>query len=147
MSEAAVPTFIRNPCPPGACECDREQLLADPDADKRVLGLTREEEKRLVARIETISTYGELMRMIDRMRELLGIELQIAPGANEVRTTRGFQIQLTECPGLCRKTRQAIPAAIRRCLENHPDVGYAILDEQGLFGAGDSGLPGGGEIG
>ena len=137
MSVAAVPIFIRNPCPPGACECDRDRLLADPDADKRVLALTREEEKRLLARIETISTYGELMRLVDRMRQLLGIELQIAPGANEVRTMRGFQIQLTERPGLCRKTRQAIPAAIRRCLENYPDVGYAILDEQGLFGAGD----------
>ena len=138
MSEAAVPIFIRNPCPPGACECDRDQLLADPDADKRVLALTREEEKRLVARIEGISTYGELMRMVERMRQLLGIELQIAPGANEVRTVRGFQIQLTDRPGLCRKTRQAIPAAVRRCLENHPDVGYAILDEQGLFGGENS---------
>ena len=78
------------------------------------------------------------MRLVDRMRQLLGIELQIAPGANEVRTMRGFQIQLTQRPGLCRKTRQAIPAAIRKCLENYPDIGYAVLDEQGLFGAGDS---------
>ncbi|MET0964591.1 MAG: hypothetical protein ABWY05_17510 [Noviherbaspirillum sp.] len=138
MSEAAVPIFIRNPCPPGACECDRDRLLADPDSDKRVLALTREEEKRLVARIEGISTYGELMRIVERMRELLGIELQIAPGANEVRTMRGFQIQLNDRPGLCRKTRQAIPAAVRRCLENHPDVGFAILDEQGLFGGENS---------
>ena len=138
MSEAAVPIFIRNPCPPGACECDRDRLLSDPDSDKRVLALTREEEKRLVARIEGISTYGELMRMVERMRQLLGIELQIAPGANEVRSTRGFQIQLNARPGLCRKTRQAIPAAVRRCLENHPDVGYAILDEQGLFGGENS---------
>lgn len=133
MSVAAVPMPLRNPCPPGACECDRDRLLADPDGDKRVLALTREEEKRLVARIESISTHSELKRLVERMQLLLGIELRIAPGANEVRTMRGFQIQLVERPGLCRKTRQAIPAAIRRCLENHPDVGFAILDESGLF--------------
>lgn len=139
MSEAAVPVFIRNPCPPGACECDRDRLLADPGSDKRVLALTREEEKRLLARLEAVSTLQDLKRMIERMRQLLGIELQIAPGSNEVRSTRGFQIRVAERPGLCRKTRQAIPAAIRRCLENHPDVGYAILDETGLFGPGDRG--------
>ena len=48
MSAATVPVFIRNPCPPGACQCDRERLLADPASDKRVLALTREEEKRLL---------------------------------------------------------------------------------------------------
>jgi hypothetical protein len=109
-------------------------LLADPLSDKRILKLTREEEKRLVARIETISTYNELKHIVERMDQLLGLELRIEPGANEVRTTRGFQIRLTESPGLCRKTRQAIPAAVRRCLENHPGLGYAILDAQGLFG-------------
>jgi len=139
MSEAAVPVFIRNPCPPGACECDRDRLLADPGSDKRVLALTREEEKRLLARLEAVSTLQDLKHMIERMRQLLGIELQIAPGSNEVRSTRGFQIRVAERPGLCRKTRQSIPAAIRRCLENHPDVGYAILDETGLFGTGDRG--------
>lgn len=139
MSEAAVPVFIRNPCPPGACQCDRERLLADPDSDKRVLALTREEEKRLLARLEAVGSLPELKRMIERMQQLLGIELQIAPGANEVRTTRGFQIQVTDRPGLCRKTRQAIPAAVRRCLENHPDVGYAILDEYGLFAGSEGG--------
>ena len=133
MSETTIPVFIRNPCPPGACECERDRLLADPGSDKRVLALTREEEKRLLVRLEAVSTLPELRRMIERMEQLLGIELQIAPGPNEVRTTRGFQIQVADRPGLCRKTRQAIPAAVRRCLENHPDVGYAILDEQGLF--------------
>ena len=137
MSAATVPVFIRNPCPPGACQCDRERLLADPDSDKRVLALTREEEKRLLARLEAIGTLPELKHMVERMRQLLGIELQIAPGPNEVRTTRGFQIQVADRPGLCRKTRQAIPAAVRRCLESHPDLGYAILDEYGLFGRGN----------
>jgi hypothetical protein len=133
MSEAA-PFAIRNPCPPGACQCDRDRLLSDPHSDKRILQLTREEERRLIARIEAISTYDELKRIVERMRTLLGIELQITPGAHEVRTVRGFQIQLVESPGLCRKTRQSIPAAVRRCLESHPDVGYAILDAHGLFG-------------
>lgn len=146
MSVAAVPVFIRNPCPPGACQCDRDRLLADPGSDKRVLALTREEEKRLLARLESISSLPELKHMVERMRQLLGIELQIAPGPNEVRTTRGFQIQVAERPGLCRKTRQAIPAAVRRCLENHPDVGYAILDEYGLFGLDDGGPPPADEI-
>jgi len=141
MSEAAVPVVIRNPCPPGACQCERDRLLADPASDKRVLALTREEEKRLLARLETVSSLPDLKRMIERMRQLLGIELQIAPGPNEVRSTRGFQIRVADRPGLCRKTRQAIPAAIRRCLENHPEVGYAILDEYGLFGEGDGPAP------
>ncbi len=141
MSAATVPVFLRNPCPPGACQCERDRLLADPGSDKRVLALIREEEKRLLARLEAISTLPELKRMIERMQQLLGITLQIAPGPNEVRTTRGFQIQVTDKPGLCRKTRQAIPAAIRRCLESHPDVGYAILDEYGLFAASDDGHP------
>ena len=147
MSEAAVPVFIRNPCPPGACQCDRERLLADPASDKRVLALTREEEKRLLARLEAIGTLPELKHMVERMQQLLGIELQIAPGPNEVRTTRGFQIQVADRPGLCRKTRLAIPAAIRRCLETHPDVGYAILDEYGLFGRGDGEATAADEIG
>ena len=43
----------------------------------------------------------------------LGIALRIAPSAVEVRTVRGLAIVLGELPGLCRKTHQAIPAAIR----------------------------------
>lgn len=137
MSEPAV-ISLRNPCPPGACQCGRDRLLADPRSDKRILKLTREEEKRLVARIATISTYDELKRIVERMDQLLGLKLHIEPSAHEVRTMRGFQILLIDCPGLCRKTRQAIPAAVRRCLENHPELGYAILDEQGLFGSSRS---------
>ena len=41
------PFAIRTECPPGACVCGREALLNDPDADLRVLRLTRDEEKRL----------------------------------------------------------------------------------------------------
>ncbi|MGH8356550.1 MAG: hypothetical protein ACRESF_03575, partial [Pseudomonas sp.] len=36
---------IRQPCPPGACDCNREQLLDLPGADARILHLTRQEEK------------------------------------------------------------------------------------------------------
>lgn len=123
---------IRTECPPGACVCERERLEA-PGADRRILMLTREEEKKLLARIEAVASYEELRRLEQRMQALLGITLRIAPGPNEVRTVRGFQIELGELPGLCRKTRQAIPAAVRRCLDQHPDIAYAILDAHDLF--------------
>ncbi|TWI66456.1 hypothetical protein IP91_02273 [Pseudoduganella lurida] len=125
---------IRKECPPGACVCERELLEADPAADKRVLRLTREEEKRLIARIEAIASYEELLRLGQRLNDNLGVTLSIAPGPNEVRTVRGFAIELAPRPGLCRKTRQAVPAAIRRCLDAHPDIAYAILDAHDLFG-------------
>jgi hypothetical protein len=126
---------IRTECPPGACVCERERLLADPAADLRILKLTRDEEKKLLARIEAISSYDDLRKMERKMLELLGIALRIAPGPNEVKTVRGFSIELAELPGLCRKTKQSIPAAVRRCLDQHPEIAFAILDEHGLFGA------------
>jgi hypothetical protein len=126
---------IRTECPPGACVCERERLLADPAADLRILKLTRDEEKKLLARIEAISSYDDLRKMEQKMLELLGIALRIAPGPNEVKTVRGFSIELGELPGLCRKTKQSIPAAVRRCLDQHPEIAFAILDEYGLFGA------------
>ena len=51
------------------------------------------------------------------MEEQLGIRLRIAPAFGEVRSMRGIRMRFEEQPGLCRKTRQAIPAAIRRGLE------------------------------
>lgn len=125
---------IRTECPPGTCVCDREQLLQHPDADVRILRLTQMEEKKLIARIEQITSYDELLRLIERMQSQLGITLNIAPGPNEVRTIRGLLIQLQEQPGLCKKIRQSIPAAIRRCLDKNPDIVYAILDAHDLFG-------------
>ncbi|GIZ50224.1 hypothetical protein [Noviherbaspirillum aridicola] len=124
---------IRKECPPGACTCRREQLFEGPGGDMRILLLTREEEKRLVARIEELTTLADLRRIADRMREQLGMVLRIAPGGAEVRTVRGLSITLDEQPGLCRKTRQAIPAAVRRCLERHPEIVYAILNERDLL--------------
>ncbi|EJR9166392.1 hypothetical protein N0974_004639 [Salmonella enterica] len=38
---------LRQPCPPGACVCNREQLLEAPGADLRILQLTRQQEKIL----------------------------------------------------------------------------------------------------
>lgn len=131
--QQTVDFTIRTECPPGLCVCDRERLLADPGSDKRVLRLTREEEKRLVERIEAVASYEDLRKLEQRMYQLLGIALSITPSANEVRTVRGFHIELAELPGLCRKTRQSIPAAVRRCLDQHPEIAYAILDSEGLF--------------
>ncbi|WP_431478175.1 hypothetical protein [Massilia eburnea] len=129
-----MPPFpIRKECPPGACDCQRESLLQDAQADMRVLRLTQEEEKRLLERIEAISTYAELMRIGQRLQEQLGVSVHIAPGPNEVRTVRGFQIALGDRPGLCRKTRQAVPAAIRKCLDRHPEIAFAILNAHDLF--------------
>jgi hypothetical protein len=127
---------IRSECPPGACVCERERLLAEPGADLRILMLTREEERKLLARIEAISSLADLRGMEQKMHQQLGIALTITPSANEVRTVRGFSIELGELPGLCRKTRQSIPAAVRRCLDRHPEIAFAILDEHGLFGSG-----------
>ncbi|HYD97307.1 MAG TPA: hypothetical protein VEC01_18425 [Noviherbaspirillum sp.] len=128
-----LPFPIRKECPPGACICGRDELLADPHADIRALRLTREEEKRLIARIEGITSYADLMHVADLMRAQLGIVLRIAPRANEVRTVRGLSIRLDEQPGLCRKIRQSVPAAVRRCLERSPDIVYAILNAHDLL--------------
>lgn len=135
----ALPYPIRQQCPPGACSCGRDGLLdalaAAPETDARILRLTREEEKRLIARIEAIASYEELEHMTLRMDQLLGMAVRITPSARGVRTVRGLAIELAERPGLCRKTRQAIPAAIRRCLDRHPDIVYALLNARDLLGA------------
>jgi Trp operon repressor len=127
---------IRKECPPGACSCQRvhaEKLLADPQADLRILRLTKEEEAKLLARLEALQTLPDLHRMQERLQAQLGIVLTIAPGPNEVQTVRGFHIQVEEQPGLCRKTKQAIPAAVRRCLEARPAIAFEILDADGLW--------------
>ncbi|MES2153155.1 MAG: hypothetical protein V4508_25525, partial [Pseudomonadota bacterium] len=76
----SLPFPIRIECPPGACVCERETLLADPDGDCRVLKLTREEEKKLLERIEQIGSYEDLCKLGLRLEELLGVALRIAPG-------------------------------------------------------------------
>lgn len=130
----ALPFPPRTECPPGLCVCQREALIADPDGDTRVLMLTREQEKKLVERIERIDSYEQLLHVGKLLYDQLGVVLSITPSPREVRTVRGIQILLVEQPGLCRKTRQAVPAAIRRCLEQHPDISYAILNANDLLG-------------
>jgi hypothetical protein len=124
---------IRQPCPPGACICEREPLLETPGADLRILSLTRSEEKRLVERLENLQSLSDLERLQRRMYEQLGLRVEIAPGFNEVRTMRGINITLGELPGLCRKTRQSIPAAIRRGLEKRPEIAYELLNANDLL--------------
>jgi hypothetical protein len=125
---------LRSECPPGACVCDRDRLLGEPDADLRPLRLTRMEEQKLIDRIEGIATYEELKRLQEKIRSNLGVELKITPSPNEVRTLRGIVILLEDRPGLCKKVRQSIPAAVRKALERHPEITYAILDANDLFG-------------
>ncbi|WP_282338809.1 hypothetical protein [Pseudomonas sp. PS02288] len=128
-----TPPPTRQPCPPGACNCERERLHETPGADLRILGLTRSEEKRLLERLENLTDLPDLEHMQRRMYEQLGIRLEIAPGFNEVRSMRGLQIQIDPLPGLCRKTRQSIPSAIRRALEKRPEIAYRLLDANDLL--------------
>jgi len=129
---------IRKQCPPGACVCGRDILSLDPAADLRVLKLTKDEEKKLIAHIDNISSHADLTHLATLLQAQLGIALRITRSAREVRTVRGFTIELIERPGLCRKTRVALPAAIRRCLDRKPEIAFAILDEQDLLGPGQA---------
>lgn len=129
----ALPFPIRTECPPGACVCDRDALLQNPGADARVLQLTVTEEKKLLQRLENITSLADLRRMRDRMEQLLGIRVSISPSPNEVRTLRGITILVHEQQGLCRKTRQAIPAAIKKGMERQPEIAFELLNEGGLF--------------
>ena len=124
---------IRQPCPPGACDCGRDPLLETPGADLRSLFLTRTEEKRLVDRLENLQSLQDLEHLQRRMFEQLGIRVDIVPSFNEVRTMRGIGIQVGELPGLCRKTRASIPAAIRRAMEKRPEIAYDLLNANDLL--------------
>lgn len=128
------PPPLRQPCPPGTCDCRREQLLDNPDADWRILRLTAHEEKRLLARLESIQSLADLEHLQQRMQEQLGIHLSIAPSHGEVRSMRGFSIDFAEQPGLCRKTRRSIPTAIRRALGKQPEIAFRLLDAHDLLG-------------
>lgn len=125
---------IRQECPPGACVCDRESLFRDAGSDKRVLALTQEQERRLIERIGNISSYDDLRHVSGLLYRQLGVVLRVTPSPREVRTVRGFIIVLEDQPGLCKKTRQNVPAAIRRCLESKPEIAFAILNAHDLLG-------------
>lgn len=127
------PFVLRNPCPPGVCDCQLEQLLESPDADRRILRLTRSEERRLLERLESLKSVADLEHMQEKMYELLGIRLQVEPAHGEVRSARGVHLHFEEHPGLCRRTRQGIAAAVRRALDRQPEILWRLLDAQGLF--------------
>ena len=133
MTASAHPFPVRTECPPGACNCGRDALLHNPAGDLRVLRLTREDEKRLLHRLENLTSLSDLYRVEERMEQQLGIRLTISTSPNGVRTLRGITILVHEQPGLCRKTRQAIPAAMKRSLEQRPEIAHEILNVGGLF--------------
>jgi hypothetical protein len=134
MIDAMTTTVpIRQHCPPGACDCGRDSLLQTPGSDVRVLFLNRTEERRLLERLENLQSLADLERLQGRMYEQLGIRVHIVPGFNEVRTMRGIGITLEQRPGLCRKVRQSIPAAIRRGLEKNPEIAYQLLNANDLL--------------
>ena len=134
-SSPLLPFPIRPECPPGACVCERERLLREPDADIRPLALDRKQESRLLERIERIDSYADLRHVQELIRKNIGAELRIAPGPNEVRTMRGIIIVLEDKPGLCKKVRQSVPAAVRKRLQEKPEIAWAILDAGDLFGS------------
>ena len=134
-----VPFIIRTECPPGACVCQRDELLQMPGADLRILQLTSAQEKVLVQRLENLTSLADLRHMQQRMEQQLGIRIAIAPGPREVRTVRGITMLVLGQPGLCRKTRQSIPAAIRKSMDRCPEIAYELLDEGGLFAAPEAG--------
>jgi hypothetical protein len=137
VTEAATPfPFpIRTECPPGACVCERARLMADPQGDHRPLMITRQQEQKLIERIERVDNYADLRHVQALIERNIGAALRIAPGPNEVRTVRGILIVLEEKPGLCKKLRQSVPAAVRRRLAERPEIAWAILDAHDLFGA------------
>lgn len=133
---AQLPFPIRVECPPGACVCGRDELLADPNGDYRPLRITRQDEQRLLLRIERIATFDDLRHVQELIRSHIGAELRIHPGPNEVRTERGIIIVFEEKPGLCKKLRQNVPAAIRRCLVSNPEITFALLNSYDLLASG-----------
>ena len=124
---------LRVPCPPGACICGHAALLESGQGDHRILLLTREEEAKLAERLEQVQTLAELRQLQQRMLDQLGLQLHIAPGRQGTQGLRGLEIELAPMPGLCRKTRKALPEAVRRCMEQRPEIAHALLDEGSVF--------------
>lgn len=127
------PAPIRQPCPPAACTCGHEQLLVSVDGDLRILQLTRHEERKLIERLQTVQSFEALQHLCLRMHQQLGIRVRINPSHHEVRSVRGLVIEFDEQPGLCRKTRDAIPTAIRKALVQRPEIFFRLLDAHDLL--------------
>lgn len=87
----------------------------------------------MVERLENLANLEDLEHMQQLIYQQLGVRVEIEPGFNEVRSMRGIRIELSDRPGLCRKTRQAIPAAIRRALEKRPEIAYRLLNAHDLL--------------
>lgn len=87
----------------------------------------------MIERLENLASLEDLEHMQLQLYQKLGIRLAVSPGSNEVRSMRGIRIELAELPGLCRKTRQAIPAAIRRAMERRPEIAYSLLNAHDLL--------------
>ena len=135
MTSHLPPFPLRTECPPGACICARDRLLADPQGDLRILRLSRADEKSLLQRLENLRDLADLRHLEERMEQQLGIRLTLVTSPRGVRSLRGILIRVQEQPGLCRKTRQAIPAAIRRGIKKRPQIAWEIANAGGLFEA------------
>lgn len=135
MTSHLPPFPLRTECPPGACICARDRLLADPQGDLRILRLSRADEKSLLQRLENLRDLADLRHLEKRMEQQLGIRLTLVTSPRGVRSLRGILIRVQEQPGLCRKTRQAIPAAIRRGIDKRPQIAWEIANAGGLFEA------------
>jgi hypothetical protein len=115
--------------------CERERLLADPNGDYRPLRIDRKEEQRMIERIERISSYEDLQHVQQLIEHHVGARLRVEPGPNEVKTVRGIIVVLEDRPGVCRKLRQSVPAAVRRCLDRNPEIMFRLLDAHDLLGS------------
>lgn len=124
---------LRTECPPGTCVCGRDALIEAPGADLRILQLTRAEEKKMLERLENLTSLDDLRQMQARMQQQLGLRIAITPSPHEVRSLRGITVLVLEQAGLCRKTRQAVPVAIKKSMDANPQIAYDLLDEGGLF--------------
>ena len=60
---------LRQPCPPGASVCNREQLLEAPGADLRILQLTRQQEKILLM-LDDLS-FAKRIEAINHIKQML----------------------------------------------------------------------------
>jgi predicted Zn-ribbon and HTH transcriptional regulator len=74
---AAAP--LRVECPPGACVCDRARVLADPQLDQRPLTITRQQELKLIERIERVDSLADLQHVQGLIHKNIGATLHIAP--------------------------------------------------------------------
>ena len=72
--------------------------------------------KRLLERLENLQSLGD------------------ANGFNEVRSLRGIRFEIAALPGLYRKTRQALPTAIRHGLEKNRRSPTSCLTPMSCFG-------------